>query len=464
GEILAAGLWLSLITAVATLSKENGALLPWLLAVVEVTLFRGQWRGARSRVLARVGWLLLGLPLLLMAMILIIRPEIFTSGYQLRDFDLVERLMTQARLLWHYLGWLLLPDITAMGFQHDDIPLSGGLLQPWTTLLALLAWVGLTAAALLLRRQYPMLLFALLVFAVGHVMESSVLALEMVFEHRNYLPSVGICLLIGWCLGSNRQWLGRLDARVPMGLAIGGLLTLLIIRCHTWSDDMLLARTNVVNHPDSARAQYMYSHALLKEFNELRADSHSAEQSRALMVAVRRHLLRMEEKTNEGVAAAAMLLYIDSNYFPGLPSPVDWFSVLENVFQHRVLQASDMAALTLALECAGTGACDVQSQRIDGLLDRLIRRNPNEVRLLLAKYQHLVNTEAPLTQRLVPLDRAATIAPGHASVQHYRIVERGRAGDVAGMYQVVGNWLAHDPDRRDLPLIKSMFEIPGQSP
>ena len=45
-----------------------------------------------------------------------------------------------------------------------------------------------------MRRRYPLLLLALLFFLVGHSMESTVIPLEMVYEHRNYLPGMLVCL------------------------------------------------------------------------------------------------------------------------------------------------------------------------------------------------------------------------------------------------------------------------------
>ena len=123
-------------------------------------------------------------------------PEAISAGYAGREFSLEERLLTQGRLLWRYLAWILLPNITDMGFQHDDIPISTGLFQPLTTLLSLIAWVVLLALSFVLRRRYPLLLLYVLFFLVGHSMESTILPLEMVYEHRNYLPSMPVCLLL----------------------------------------------------------------------------------------------------------------------------------------------------------------------------------------------------------------------------------------------------------------------------
>ena len=169
----------------ATLSKENGALLPWLIAVVEISLFRGEWRGRANPQLARAGLAVFILPLVMVGVVLLFFPEVITGRYIGRDFSLSERVLTQSRILWRYLGWLVLPDIRAMGFFHDDIVASKGLLLPLGTFLSLFTWVVVIGSAITLRRRWPLLLFALLFYLVAHSMESSVLPLEMVFEHRN---------------------------------------------------------------------------------------------------------------------------------------------------------------------------------------------------------------------------------------------------------------------------------------
>ncbi|RLA40333.1 MAG: hypothetical protein DRR06_17595, partial [Gammaproteobacteria bacterium] len=142
GELVAAGLWLVLLGALAVLSKENGALLPWLVAVVEVTLFRGIWCGSPSRRLVWLGWGFLALPIVLITVVFLVSPETISGRFAGREFSLEERLLTQGRVLWRYLGWILLPNIIDMGFFHDDIPLSRDLWTLYTTALSLLAWVG----------------------------------------------------------------------------------------------------------------------------------------------------------------------------------------------------------------------------------------------------------------------------------------------------------------------------------
>jgi len=460
GEMLALVLWLAMITMMATLSKENGALLPWLVAVAEVTLFQGRWNGMQRRSSLCLGWLAFLLPALLIALILLFTPETFTAGYQQRDFSMVERLMTQGRLLWQYIGWLCLPDITAMGFHHDDIAVSKSLLQPLTTSLALLAWLAVLTLAFLARTRYPLLLFALLFFLVAHVMESTVLALEMVYEHRNYLPSIGVCLLAAHLLTSleirarkGRTWL-------VLGGVLGILSVLLVLRTQVWSSQFSLAQANVANHPTSVRAQYYAATAFLAEYKHAREGGASEEESKVLMVKARYHFLRMHEESPRDVLALVMLMYVDSYFFPGLGPQMHWFETLEEALEDKILQAGDLAALARFLDCVGEGGCDVAREEAGTVFDRLIGRTLRKTELLLLKYNFLVAIGAPAEQRLEPLNRAAKISPSHSSVQYYRVIEYGLQQDVAEMYEVVRIWLDHDPNRWDLPIIKSLFIKP----
>jgi len=81
-------------------------------------------------------------------------------------------------------------DSALLGFYHDDFQASAGWLTPWTTLPAVLGLLCVALAALVVRRRFPLFAFAVLFFLAGHLLESTVFPLELVFEHRNYLPSI----------------------------------------------------------------------------------------------------------------------------------------------------------------------------------------------------------------------------------------------------------------------------------
>ena len=95
-----------------------------------------------------------------------------------------------------YLSLLWMPRPFTPGLFNDFIQVSTSPLHPATTLPALLAVLGLIAGAVLGRRRWPALAAAVLFYFVGQSIESSTIALELYYEHRNYLPA----LLMFWPL------------------------------------------------------------------------------------------------------------------------------------------------------------------------------------------------------------------------------------------------------------------------
>lgn len=457
GELVAAALWLLLLTGAASFSKENGVLLPWLVLVVEVALYGGYWGGTHSKRLAATAWLLLLFPLLFMALLFLLQPGFFTAGYLSRSFDLEERLLTQGRMLWHYVSWILVPNIRAMGFQHDDIMMSAGLMRPLTTLLALVGWVALLLVAALYRRRFPLLLFAVVFYLVAHFLESGLFALEMVYEHRNYLPSIGICVLLGAMISNPQIWRIEQGPRYALGVVLGILVVLLLTRSYIWSDSVLMARSNVENHPDSPRARFFYGDALVAyhaQRDELGLTEH---ESRDLMVTARQHFVRMYELAPEDLASLVMLYSIDAQYFPVLAKQMDWLGALQISLETRVLQASDIASLSALVKSVIESGRDEDAVVVMGLLDRLMTRRSIRNKLSLNQYNYLLVSGAPLGERLAVLDSKLQLSPGNFAAQYYRALEYSQVGQVASSYESVKDWMVRDRSRRHLSLMKSMF-------
>jgi hypothetical protein len=459
GDVLAAGLWLFLFTALAVLSKESGALLPWFIVVLEVCIFRGAWAGRPNQRLQSTGWLVLLLPFALVGIILALSPDSLIGGYARREFTLEERLLTQPRLLWRYLGWIVLPNINDMGFQHDDIPLSTSLLAPVTTMLALVGWLLLAIVAFLLRRRFPLLLLAVMFFLVGHSMESTLIPLEMVYEHRNYLPSTLVCLAVAAVLVVPASLSSRLSVWYPVSGAIAILCLLLFVRVSAWSNELTLSRTNLAQHPESSRSNYFYANALLRHYR--RADERGLderERSEALLLS-RHYFERMYQTNNRDVAAMVMLYYLDSTYFTQLRDQVDWLEKLDELLATRTLQPSDWNALGLLFELLGEGN-DVPAQgRVLDLLDRLAARYPGSPSVLRYRYEYLAAMNAEPAQLLPLLRQAQALAPGASWIYAALLHEQAREQDVAAMYESARDWLRYDPQRYRINQIKTLFSV-----
>jgi tetratricopeptide (TPR) repeat protein len=60
--------------------------------------------------------------------------------------------------------------------------------------------LGLVGIGFWQMRRRPMLSFAILFFFLNHVVESSIIGLELIYEHRNYLPSLFLFVPLAACL------------------------------------------------------------------------------------------------------------------------------------------------------------------------------------------------------------------------------------------------------------------------
>lgn len=73
--------------------------------------------------------------------------------------------------------------------------------ESWRTILGAIGFFGIHILAWSVRTKFPLIFFGVFFYSTGHVLESSALSLELYFEHRNYLPSVGILFLVVGVLG-----------------------------------------------------------------------------------------------------------------------------------------------------------------------------------------------------------------------------------------------------------------------
>ncbi len=176
-------------TLLAALTKENGALMPTLVLVLEATVL-GRPSAVTPRTWYAFAAVFLWLPTVLVVGYLVYRTPYGTESVLVRDFTSWERLFTEARILWAYVFKAFVPAPGLIAPYNDGYPVSRSALEP-LTLLAILAWVVGTSAALLYRRRYPLGALAVLWFLAGHLLESTTLPLELYFDHRNYLPLIG---------------------------------------------------------------------------------------------------------------------------------------------------------------------------------------------------------------------------------------------------------------------------------
>ena len=245
-------LWLPL----ALFSKENGALLALLALVIELYFFKRPDILWQRRFITLLFTITVLLPAVLLLVYLFAKPGFVTNGYITRDFTLKERLYSEARILIIYLRSLLIPDSTSMGILHDDFEKSTGLLAPVSTLLSILTWVTVPVLAWLYRKKaWSIYFFAPVFFLAAHAMESSIFSLELYFEHRNYLASFSIYLMLAYGLFDLKH---RYNKYFLVSLFLILLPTAHIIatyqRIQVWKSPVSIILSDIHWHPQSPRA------------------------------------------------------------------------------------------------------------------------------------------------------------------------------------------------------------------
>lgn len=259
------------------LSKENAIILPALCLVSEITLFR--FRAITIYLL----WLHRFFALFIVSGIvyLLYSPAFIQDTYIIREYTLDQRLMTEARVLWKYIYTLLLPDISQMGLYLDDFPLSTGLRHPSNTLLSILGILLSLASALFMRNRLPFWSFSVLWFLTAHIIESSIIGLEIAYEHRNYLPSIGIMIGISYGITIIYQKHSKLRRTLKFSVICYLILiaSLTVMRSIQWADETNRVLSEVQHHPRSFRANSELTRILIsnKRFDEA---EHFAQQAK----------------------------------------------------------------------------------------------------------------------------------------------------------------------------------------
>ena len=246
--------------ACSVLSKESGWITPLLIWLIEVGVIR------HAQPFPQRWWwpLFLALPIMLFmaasADILLQGPlyqHFIGPGYANRDFTMLERILTQPRVVLFHISQLLLPLPGRFSLEHE-FELSTTLFSPPQTVVAIftiLAWIG-SASALLLRAQWRIVGALMLWLPLTLAIESSVIPLEMVFEHRLYLPLFGVAGLaaIGYVSWIERHPTSQRWIIMAGLLGVGGLTYATSLRVALWGDQLQMYQQVVTKAPASERA------------------------------------------------------------------------------------------------------------------------------------------------------------------------------------------------------------------
>lgn len=252
--------------ALGILSKETAILTPLFMFAINYTILRP--RLAETPKFSQI-WqtaLLLG-PLLAFLLGTLYLDKQLEYLWSARDFTLVERVLTESRILFQYLSSIFLPKVSGSGLFHDDLIISKDMLTPISTLFSVLSIIFLLLLSIFLRKSRPFFSLAILWFMLGHVFESTIWPLELYFEHRNYLPAlclVFVLIEISLLLASKPEKLFNLLS--GFYLLIASAITALATPI--WGDKLSLFTNWANENPNSIRAQHNAAATWLYEYDD----------------------------------------------------------------------------------------------------------------------------------------------------------------------------------------------------
>ncbi|MDX1697617.1 MAG: hypothetical protein R3308_04985, partial [Thiohalobacterales bacterium] len=382
----------------AIFSKETGVLLPLYILVLELILFR--FRNGAGTVDRRIIAFFLAciiLPLAAGTLYLVANFDTF-ANYAARNFTLTERLLTELRVVTFYLQMIVAPSVQQLGLYHDDFPVSTGLLAPPSTLFAALLLGALLAAGLVLRRRLPLVSLGILWFFVGHLLESTVVPLELVHEHRNYLPMFGIILaLAGLIILLPVTRISRsITVTVPVMLLVI-LASITWLRSLQWSSSVDHAIYEARHHPDSPRAQF----AAGRIHARLTLNGHEEHADKAL-----HYLSRASELDPTEIMPATTI--VKFNYLIDRPvDPALFDDIIDRLARYPVTP-SDINSLQDLAGCLGE-RCQVPEAVVDRIFETALR---NENPRLLSVYGfYLINKRQDIHKGLALFERAVERKP-----------------------------------------------------
>ena len=277
----------------------------------------------------------------------------FLQGYEGRPFTLGQRILTQPRVLLIYLSQLFYPVPHRLSIEHD-IVLSTSLLHPWTTLPAIVITILLIGLGISQIRKRPLLALSVLFFFLNHAIESSILPLELVFEHRNYLPSVFLFVPVA----AGIKWLLEYyeKSETSMRPVLQGFMVLLIttlawgtyVRNLAWKTEKTLWEDALQKAPNSHRSYHNLAWAYYVKIGDYEEAIHLYEKSLQLRMNSKFQkaftlsnlaLLYLQNKDNEkaieswesAIALAPSMIVVRHRYAIGQIEMKRWEDALINI-------------------------------------------------------------------------------------------------------------------------------------
>jgi len=282
------------------------------------------------------------------------------------------------------------------------------LLDPPTTLLGVLAIPMLLAIAWFCRRQRPLTSLGLLWFIGAQLLTATIIPLELVFEHRNYFASLGICLALADLL--------LLAPGSEIRRRAGGFLAVLFLlfctgithlRASEWSNPVRFAWSEAAKHPQSPRATITIARVMMT-MSGYKPDSPFVMDTWKLLEHAR-------NTPHAGILPVQATLVYAARI--GAPIQPAWWQQMQTELRDKPIGPQEISALTTLTNCAVEGLCNFPPEDMLETFDAALSKGSSaQVLNIYAIYSLLVLNDNELALRL--WKECSALAP---NIPQYRI-------------------------------------------
>lgn len=383
GGFVLAATGMVLATAIGSLAKETAVLTPLYALLIESTLFR--WRsspghngreGLSRRVIALFAITLL-LPLMIGSIVVVPRLLADTT-WAPRPFTLSERLLTECRIVASYLRWTLLPTPGGLSFYHDDIAISTGWLEPWTTLASAALLALLVVFAIVVRRRLPLVSLGISFYFACHILTGTIIPLELVYEHRNYFASLGVMLALVVLLAGGANPDGAHDEAVRprailLAVASVAWLAFTAFSAYKWGGDPLRLPTELaIRAPESPRAQYGLGRVYVIATG-YKPDS-------PYLAPAYKVLEKAAALPRSSTLPEQAMIFLNARMH--VPVKEEWWSSMRSKLERGPVAIEDESAIMSLAKCKMTDECDLDAQKVFELYAAALSHDNPHARLV----------------------------------------------------------------------------------
>jgi len=458
--LLRAMAWIVVPALLGTMAKETSILLPLYGLCVEAFVFRFQWRQDLPGKDRRLVWfyaLSLGLPFLLgMAWI---GPGLLDARtWGTRDFTLQTRLLSEARVVINYIGWILVPTPDHLSFYHDDFAQSTGWLSPPSTLFCTVGLIVIVSMLWWIRKKAPLICLGGFWFFACHTLTGTVLPLELIYEHRNYFASIGIVLAVTEVLQIAFAWLSRngYSGLRTVPLAIGVALTgwaaaLSAQTAQAWGTPLSLAEELAARGPTSPRAQYELGRAYIIASHYKPDSPYVAKAGEALE--------RAAALPGSSILPEQALVFLYGRM--DLPVRQSWWTSMRDKLSRRPVTVQDDSSLLALASCIEDDLCHFDADELNDTFRTALGKPGASARLKAAygAFAAQILHDYPLALEMA--DNAVASAPNEPAYRiHYArlLIARGNVDEAKRQLNALDKMNIGGRLDRDISSLRSQLE------